>query len=86
MIQACLDIHYMFVDIWKTFVVVVEKWKMKKELYVQEQQTINARSLCGVLFSEKWLISKVKYFSPQRRWSVKNLKEKILCRKVLLEK
>ena len=27
MIEAGLDIHYMFVDIWKTFV-VVEKWKM----------------------------------------------------------
>ena len=29
-IQAGLDIHYMLVDIWKTFV-VVEKWKMKNE-------------------------------------------------------
>ena len=27
MIQAGLDFHCMFVDIWKTFV-VVEKWKM----------------------------------------------------------
>ena len=26
MIQAGLDFHYMFIDIWKTF--VVEKWKM----------------------------------------------------------
>ena len=30
MIQAGLDIHYTFVDIWKTFV-VVEKWIMKNE-------------------------------------------------------
>ena len=31
MIQADLDFHYTFVDIWKTFV-VVGKWKMSDVL------------------------------------------------------
>ena len=32
MIQAGLDIRYMIVDIWKTFV-VVENWKLKWVMY-----------------------------------------------------
>ena len=38
MIQAGLDFHYMFVDIWKAFV-VVEKL-MKNEWCIKERQTI----------------------------------------------
>ena len=38
--KAGLHIYYMFANLWKTFV-VVEKWKMKNEWCIKEQQTIN---------------------------------------------
>ena len=45
MIQAGLDIHCMFVDIWET-IVVVEKWK--NEWCIKEQQ----KGVCG---QNNWL-------------------------------
>ena len=69
MIQAGLDIHYMFVAIWKTFVVVDnEEWMMYKETtnykllgaYVAKiigYSTINfffKNSLSLHIFRKKW--------------------------------